>query len=86
MEKLAALVPPPRFNLIRDSGIFVPSSKLRKQIIPAKPADDSTTELLACKHSKKSSLSGHKYNSDNGLPERRYSWAELIKRVYSADS
>jgi hypothetical protein len=86
MEKLAALVPPPRFNLIRYSGLFAPSSKLRKLIVPVKQADDSTTEFHICKHSIKPSLSGHKYNSDTGLPERRYAWSELIRRVYSADS
>jgi len=34
IEKLAALVPPPRFNLVRYSGVLAPSSSWRKQIIP----------------------------------------------------
>jgi hypothetical protein len=34
MEKLAALVPPPRFNLVRYSGGFAPASPWRSQIVP----------------------------------------------------
>ncbi len=34
VEKLAALVPPPRFNLARYSGIFAPSSRWRAQVVP----------------------------------------------------
>jgi hypothetical protein len=67
MEQLAALVPPPRFNLMRYSELFAPSSKLRKHIIPAKPADDAAIELHICKHAKKPLLSGHKYNSEARL-------------------
>jgi len=34
VEKLAALVPPPRFNLVRYSGIFAPAACWRSQIVP----------------------------------------------------
>jgi hypothetical protein len=48
MEKLAALVPPPRFNLIRYSGVLAPSSSWRRQIIPVRPAEDSA-DFHCCK-------------------------------------
>ena len=41
IEKLAALVPIPRFNLFRYSGVFAPNHNLRSQIVPSpkiKPA------------------------------------------------
>ena len=34
LEKLAALVPPPRLNLIRYHGILAPSARDRAQIVP----------------------------------------------------
>ena len=45
IEKLAALVPPPRFNLVRYSGVLAPSSGLRRRIIPVQPAEDSKYQL-----------------------------------------
>jgi hypothetical protein len=33
IAKLAALVPPPRFNLVRYNGIFGPASRWRSQIV-----------------------------------------------------
>ena len=48
IEKLAALVPIPRFNLFRYSGIFAPNHKLRSQIVPSpkvKPASCVDGEL-----------------------------------------
>ena len=59
MEKLAALVPPPRFNLVRYSGVLAPSSGLRRRIIPARQAEDSAGEYHRnhhCNHSKKSRI------------------------------
>ncbi len=48
IEKLAALVPIPRFNLFRYSGVFAPNHKLRSQIVPTpkiKPASCADSEL-----------------------------------------
>ena len=37
IEKLAALVPVPRVNLVRYHGILAPNSKHRSEIVPKKP-------------------------------------------------
>jgi hypothetical protein len=37
VEKLAALVPPPRFNLVRYHGILAPSAAWRPLVIPSEP-------------------------------------------------
>ena len=37
VEKVVALVPPPRANLLRYSGILASNSKIRSQIVPAPP-------------------------------------------------
>jgi len=41
MQRLAALVPRPRLNLIRFHGVLAPNAKLRPQIIPGRPASVS---------------------------------------------
>ena len=37
--KLAALVPPPRFNVIRYHGMLAPASRLRALVVPSAPSD-----------------------------------------------
>jgi hypothetical protein len=37
IEKLAALVPPPRLNLVRYHGLLAPNARQRQQIVPAPP-------------------------------------------------
>jgi hypothetical protein len=67
--------------------VLAPSSGLRRRIIPAKPAEDSADELHCihqCNHSKKHCEKTNKSNP--GMHERRYAWAELLKRVFSVDS
>jgi len=72
MQRLAALVPRPRLNLIRFHGVLAPNAKLRAEIIPgekknkSKPADDNDDAL----HSPTSV---------------RISWARLLKRVFDID-
>ena len=34
VEKLVALVPPPRFNLVRYHGILAPAARWRREIVP----------------------------------------------------
>ena len=47
IARLAALVPKPRVNLTRFHGVFVPNSKHRSQVTPARrgkrPTDEDTT-------------------------------------------
>jgi hypothetical protein len=40
LEKLSAIVPPPRSNTTRYHGVLAPNSKLRSQVVPASPDDD----------------------------------------------
>jgi hypothetical protein len=87
LEKLAALVPPPRFNLVRYSGVLAPSSGLRRRIIPAKPAEDPADEFRCGRHGNHSRKHCEKADKSNpGMHERRYAWSELLKRVFSVDS
>ena len=38
IEKLAALVPPPRLNLLRYHGLLAPNARHRNQVVPAPPS------------------------------------------------
>jgi hypothetical protein len=43
VEKLAALVPPPRFNLVRHYGVLAPSAAWRSLVIPESDISDPLT-------------------------------------------
>ena len=78
-------MPPPRFNLIRYSGVLAASSSWRRQIIPARPAENAA-DFYCCKTALQHSINTEKANKNPGIEERRYAWAELLKRVYSLDA
>ena len=70
LEKLAALVPPPRFHLLRYHGVLAPRARARERIVPAQPvaepsAADGSASAASCGH--------------------RLRWATLLARVFSSD-
>ena len=75
IEKLCALIPPPRQNLVSYFGVFAPNAALRSEVVPK-----SGSEGIGSRRPR--SASGAK-----GLQKRRkrYSWAELMKRVFEVD-
>jgi hypothetical protein len=85
--KLAALVPPPRFNLVRYHGILAPAARWRSRIVPAVSADEcnySSCSDCAVKKREKTAKGKNGQNANIGHP-RNYSWAELMKRVFGVD-
>ena len=78
MERLAALVPAPRFNLIRYSGVLAPSASWRRRIIPKEVITES--EIVAT-----GSTEENETVKDSQVRTRRYEWAELLKRVFAVD-
>jgi hypothetical protein len=72
MQRLAALVPRPRLNLIRFHGVLAPHAKLRSDIVPGRPAtvNDTSDDLDGAPHHSASA---------------RMSWARLLKRVFDID-
>ena len=70
LEKLAALVPPPRSHLLRYHGVLAPRARARDRIVPAQPgaepsAADGSASAASCGH--------------------RLRWATLLARVFSSD-
>ncbi len=70
LEKLAALVPPPRFHLLRYHGVLAPRARDRDRIVPAKPV----AQPSAADGDPRPQPGGH-----------RLGWATLLGRVFSAD-
>jgi hypothetical protein len=78
LEKLSALVPPPRIHLTRFHGILAPHSKFRKLVVPQiveeKVEDNTDIEK-----------SLEVQDEDDGLKQKRISWAKLLSRVFALD-
>ena len=71
IEKLAALVPPRRLNLIRYHGVLAPNASARKQIVPASLVEATSIEPTAAV-------------SAQARAHRR-TWAALLARVFDLD-
>ena len=71
LEKLAALVPPPRLNLVRYHGVLAPASPDRAQIVPGPSV---LTQTEGCEHA-----------DTAGRRVHRVSWAKLLARVFQYD-
>ena len=74
LEKLAALVPPPRLHLIRYHGVLAPASADRAQIVPGPSALTAASDDGVC--------DGGCGPADNpGRHRHRVEWARLLARV-----
>jgi len=75
LEKLAALVPPPRIHLTRFFGCLAPHAKIRSQIVPKKEVvSEQPTAARADAQASTTPKKSH-----------RIGWAELLARVFQID-
>ena len=72
LEKLAALVPPPRFNLVRYNGVLAPAARRRAEVVQSDAERPHGCE--SCRRA------GYR-----SARPRNYKWAELLKRVFEVD-
>jgi len=70
LEKLSAIVPPPRTNNTRYHGVLAPNSKLRSQIVPAS-IDENKDE--------------NDDRKKPGSTKYRLSWSALLARIFQVD-
>ena len=76
VEKLAALVPPPRIHLTRFFGCLAPNAKLRSFIVPKRQPPQEGSDPPVHAHSECPEKPQH---------SKRKSWAELLARVFNID-
>ena len=82
IERLAALVPPPRFNITRYYGVLAPAATFRPTIV----SDDRTIFVSThsgCRTNEETPKSGSVKSSSKG--RKNYSWAQLMMRVFELD-
>jgi hypothetical protein len=85
VEKLAALVPPPKFNLTRYHGILAPSADFRSMIVPESDAEGPLPHRGCPAKKRPSTADAANVNEKRRCRPRNYSWAELLRRILLID-
>lgn len=76
MSRLAAMVPPPRFHMIRFHGVVSSHSSLRSRVVPEPPPESGVKSRVV-----QLSLS---FDEESAAPSRR-PWAWLLRHVFQLD-
>ena len=76
LQRLLAIVPPPRKNDVLFHGVFAPRAAWRCEVVPTPPVDE-TPEHLRVRLSRDGSSS---------TDSRHYPWASLLWRVFHEDA
>jgi len=85
MERLAALVPPPRFNTVRYYGVLAPASSLRRYIVPQDKSEIWPTHPGCPVKAEASATEESEAKPKRSKRPKNYSWAQLLKRVFEVD-
>jgi hypothetical protein len=85
VERLAALVPPPRFNITRFYGLLAPAATLRPSIVPEDKAGVSPAHSGCPARIEISKTDERETKQKRGKKPRNYSWAQLLRRVFEID-
>jgi len=77
LRRVAALVPPPRANLVRYFGVFAPNARVRPRVVPAPPSPALLPRAASCPEVPEPVRSRR--------PRHPIPWAELLKRTFQTD-
>ena len=83
IARLCALVPPPRFHLMRYLGVLAGHSSLRAEVVPKKRAA-LPAQLPLFDENDKPTTSAKSAKKKTAKPSR-HPWAYLLKRVFAVD-
>jgi hypothetical protein len=84
IEKLAALVPPPRFNLVRYHGVLAPSAAFRPLVIPESETHAPLPHASCPARKQVFTTDTENVQKKWACRPRNYSWVELMKRVFTS--
>ena len=88
VARLAALVPPPRFHLVRYAGVLAPGARLRARVVP-EPAErrrpDGAPVAPAPSGGTPAAPGAARAAPPPSRARRPYPWAELMRRVFAVD-
>ena len=86
IARLAALVPRPRVHLVTYHGVLAPAASFRDRVVPIPLDEPENQGPEACASAKDNARSE---TPDKQQPRtrgpRRFSWADLLRRVYLID-
>jgi len=83
LERLAALVPPPRAHVLTYHAVLAPASALRAAIVPRAPAVETAERGVGAGAGPAADrCAGKRPARTSG----RHPWAELLKRVFAVDA
>jgi len=86
VAKLAALVPPPRANLVRYHGVLAPSAGWRGLLVPVEPEIRDPQSHPGCEVRTPVIESGQEGSKRKSICRRRnYPWSLLMRRVFACD-
>ncbi len=81
IEKLCALVPPPRQHLVTYFGVLAPNAALRDRVVPRSKAVTGPS----CRRRRKTKNPIPLEEATEAERQRRYTFAELMRRVFDVD-
>ncbi len=85
MERLAALVPPPRFNITRYYGVLAPAATFRPSVVPEGEQASPPKHPGCPARIETSATEEAETKPKRGKRPRNYSWAQFWKRVFEFD-
>jgi hypothetical protein len=88
VERLAVLVPPPRFHLVRYHGILAPAAGRRDRVVPAPPRRKVDGGASSRRDGDAAPPCERVPRGDDAPapPPRRVPWADLLARVFAVDA
>jgi len=80
--RLVALIPAPRFHMLRYAGVLGPGAKLRHQVVPAVPAQSPRAAVHLTLLQAEQPVS---QLQDDASRATRHPWSMLLKHVFAVD-
>ena len=84
LRRVAALIPPPRVNLVRFFGVLAPNARLRQHVVPVPPpsAESSIREPLPGAPGPSPAMA---VESPASPSPPRVPWAQLLKKTFGSE-